>query len=111
MVVKIVKDVGPLKMGCDGLAYVSGEHWLWESKSVLILGIIKRGLEPPSVFMIFNWWKIRKSGSFSKLGYVSSGGTILAIKSGRRLSVHGDGGLMRHLVGRGDTWTTTQLPR
>lgn len=61
--------------------------------------------------MIFNWWKIRKSGSFSKLVYVSSGGTIPAIKSGRRLSVHGDGGLMRHLVGRGDTWTTTQLPR
>lgn len=60
--------------------------------------------------MIFNWWKIRKGGSFSKLVYVSFGGTIPAIKSGRRLSVHGDGGLMCHLVGRGDTWTTTQLP-
>lgn len=47
MVVKIGKDVGPPKMGCDGLAYVSGEHWLWESKSVLILGIIKRVLSRP----------------------------------------------------------------
>lgn len=27
VVVKIGKDVGPPKMGCDGLAYVSGEHW------------------------------------------------------------------------------------
>lgn len=44
---EIYERCGSHRMGCDELAYVAGEHWLWESKAVMILGIIKRVLSRP----------------------------------------------------------------